>query len=101
MKNNLLKVEKVKKCLRVGIQIRLGEKINGERSYKVLLGEDEDKKERLAIVGFNTTTNTEILLPLEDDVFKIWCNELNEEEIYLIQASAALYRDKYTNETVQ
>lgn len=94
--NNLPKAEKVKKCLRTGIYVRLGEKKDGERSYKVLIGEDEDKEERLAIIGFNSTTNTEILLPLEEDVFKIWCNELSEEEIYLIQASAALCKRKYT-----
>lgn len=96
IKNNLSKSEKIKKCLRTGIYVRLGEKINDERSYKVLIGKDEDQCERLAIIGFNTTTNTDILLNLEEDVFEIWCNELSEEEIYLIQASAALYVEKYT-----
>lgn len=95
MKNNLSKSEKVKKCLRTGIYVRLGEKINGERSYKVLIEQDEDKCERLAIIGYNSTAKTEILLALEDDVFEIWCNELSEEEIYLMQASAALYKGKY------
>jgi len=91
----LTKYERLVRALRSGIEVRMGAYHEGddERPYRVLLAHDEHGAEVPACVATRERIGEqpeEILLAVDDRVFKIWAEQLTDEELIGYGAASVL-----------
>jgi hypothetical protein len=84
------------RALQSGIEVRMGDRrpdCGDERPYRVVMAQDESGADMPAIVAMRQrdgTPDEEILLGVEDGVFRLWAESMTDDEVLGYGAAAAL-----------